>query len=70
MRSQLFARAAGFHANHFSVCVTEKSVEEADGVGTAADASEQIIGKTAFGLLDLRARFLSDDAMEVADMVG
>ncbi len=41
-------------------------MEQADGVGAAADAGHQRIRQTAFALEDLRARFAADDALKIA----
>ena len=45
--------------------IVEKGMEQADGVGAAADAGEQRIRQPALGLLHLRPDLLADDALEV-----
>ena len=41
-------------------------MEQADGVGAAADAGDQRVGQAAFGLQHLLARFAADDRLEIA----
>jgi hypothetical protein len=42
-------------------------VEQADGVRAAADRGDQQIGQAAGAGQHLRARFLADHALEIAD---
>ena len=46
--------------------VVQERMEQADGVGAAADAGHQRIGKTAFALQHLLAGFVADHRLEVA----
>ena len=46
--------------------VVEERVEQADGVGAAADAGHQRVGQAALGLLHLLAHLAADHALEVA----
>ena len=64
------AFAASFNTDDVYFFVVEEGVEEAHGVGAAADGSDERIGQTAFGLLHLGADFLADDALEIADHGG
>ena len=41
-------------------------MEQADGVGAAADAGDQRVGQAAFGFQHLFARFFADDRLKVA----
>ncbi len=61
------AAAASFDANHFHFRVAQKSVEEADGVGSAADAGEEMRGQALFHGENLLASFASDDGLKIAD---
>src|SRR5690606_35620903 len=49
------AVAGGFHADDLHGGVIQERVEQADGVGAAADAGDQAVGQTAFLLLQLGA---------------
>lgn len=64
------AFASGFDADHAEVGVIDEGVEEAHGIGAAADAGDEKLGEAAFFLEDLLAGFESDDAVEVADHHG
>ncbi|CAM5639734.1 hypothetical protein SAURM35S_06328 [Streptomyces aurantiogriseus] len=54
-------------ADEAHVRVRDEGVEEADGVGAAADAGDGGVGQPARALQDLAARLDADDAVEVAD---
>src|SRR5713226_4083392 len=61
------AAAAGFDANHFYIGVAQESVEEANGVRSAADASEEMRRQALFCGEDLLASFEADDGLKIAD---
>ena len=65
--TEFVAAAASFDTNHFYVGVAQKSVEETDSVGTAADAGEEMRGQALFGSEDLLAGFAADDGLKIAD---
>ena len=60
------AVAAGLDAVDRDVAVVEERMEQADGVGAAADAGDERVGQAAFGLEDLLARLAADHRLEVA----
>jgi hypothetical protein len=62
--------AACFHAHHANVGITTKFVEEADRIAAPSDAGDEEIRKAAFARPNLRARFASDDRLEVANHRG
>src|SRR5882762_11909684 len=66
MFAQCRAAATGLDSNEFDFLVFEKVVEDTDRVGSSADAGDDGVRKFALGLANLRARFASNDAMEVA----
>ena len=45
-------------------------MEQAHGIGAAADAGDQRIRQAAFGVLHLLARLAADDALEIAHHGG
>ncbi len=51
--AELAAAATRFNANEFDTGITEELVKEADGIRTAADASEKMSGQSLFGGEDL-----------------
>ncbi len=61
------AVAGRFDADDLHALVIEERVEQADGVGAAADAGDQRVGQAAFLLHDLLAHFVADHRLEVAD---
>ena len=63
------AIAGGFGADHFAG-VVEEGVEEAHGVAAAADAGDEQVGELAAFFHELRAGFVADDALEIADHLG
>ena len=63
----LDAVAGGLAADEAYVGVRDEGVEEADGVGAAADAGDGGVGQAAGALQDLAAGLDADDAVEVAD---
>jgi hypothetical protein len=64
------AVAGGFDAEHADVGVVVEGVEEAHGVGAAADAGDEGVGE-ASGFARGSGRALrADDALEVADDHG
>ena len=67
MLAESFAAASGFDADHFYCGVAEKSVEKANGVRSAANARDEMIGQTLFGEENLLARFFADDLLKIAD---
>ena len=71
--SALDAGAARFHADHSDFGIVQEGVKESDGVGAAADAGDKEIGQgvVVVELLgELRAGFVSDDALEFAHHFG
>jgi hypothetical protein len=62
MFGRIKAMPGGFHADHADIGIIEERVEQADGVGTAADRRDQQIGQAAFTLENLGARL---DALRV-----
>src|SRR5450432_2638785 len=64
--SQFTSAAASFNAHHFHGSIAEKGVEQADGVGTAANAGVEVGGKTAFGDENLFAGFAADHGLKIA----
>ena len=66
------AEPGGFDADHLHAGLVEEGVEQADGVGAAADAGDQRVGQPSLGLLHLRAHLFADHVLEVAhhDRVG
>ncbi len=62
--------AAGFDAVEFDGGVFDEGVEDARGVGAAADAGDDGIGETVEGVEALLAGFDADDGLEVADDHG
>ena len=60
------AVAGGLDAVDLDVGVVEEGMEEADGVGAAADAGDDGVGQAAFLLHDLLARLGADHRLEVA----
>ncbi|MFM1944508.1 MAG: hypothetical protein RI897_3490 [Verrucomicrobiota bacterium] len=64
------AFTAGFDADHGDGCILEEGVEEADGIGAAADAGDEEVGEAVFFFEDLGAGFVTDDALEVTDHNG
>ncbi len=61
------AVAGGLDADDLHAGIVEEGVEQADGVGAAADAGHQRVGQAAFLLQDLFAHFVADHRLEVAD---
>ena len=64
------AVAAGLEAVELHRGVIQETVEEADGVGTAADAGSHGVGQASGLGDDLLAGLLADDLVEVADHGG
>jgi hypothetical protein len=62
--------ASGFDADEADLGVIDKRVEESHGVGPAADAGDEKVGKAAFFLKNLLAGLEADDAVEVAHHHG
>gem|GEM_PF-2562505 len=67
MLAGLDAVAGRFDADDLHALVIEEGVEQAHGVGAAADAGDQRVGQAAFLGLQLVAGFLADHRLEVAD---
>ena len=63
----LDAVAGRFNADDFDAGVIQERVEQAHGIGTAADARHQAVGQTAFLGLQLGTGFLADHGLEVAN---
>jgi hypothetical protein len=61
------AMAGRLDADQAHALVGQERMEQADGVGTAADAGDHRVGKTSFDLEDLLAGFGPDHRLEVAD---
>ncbi|KAG1249701.1 hypothetical protein G6F65_019027 [Rhizopus arrhizus] len=59
--------APGFHAVQLDLGLTQKGVEEADGVGAAADAGDHHVGQPARLLQDLRSGLFADHLLELPD---
>src|SRR5258705_4821616 len=59
--------AARFAADQPHARVVEEPIEDADGVAAATDAGDDHVGQAPRLLEDLRARFASDDGLELAD---
>ncbi len=68
--AEFVAAAAGFDADHFYGFVFQKFVEQADGVGTAADAGKKMRGQAIFRSENLRAGFAADAGVEIAHHRG
>ena len=64
------AMAGRLDAEHPDVRIVEKRMEQADGVGAAADCRDQQVGQAADAVQHLGAGFLADHALEVADQLG
>ena len=63
----LFEAVPGrFDAVDFDAALVEEGMEQAHGIGAAADAGDQRIRQPAFGLLHLLARLAADDRLEIA----
>ncbi len=62
--------AAGFDADHADGGVLEEGVEEADGVGAAADAGDEEVWEALFAFEDLAAGLVADHPLEVTDHDG
>ena len=60
----------GFDAGHVHAGVVQERMEEAHGVGAAADAGDQQIRQAAFRFKALGARFRADDGLEIAHHHG
>ena len=60
------AVAGRFDAVDFDRAIVEERMEQAHGIGAAADAGDQRIRQAAFGGLHLLAGFAADDALEIA----
>ena len=54
MFAQHVPASARFHAQHFHACISQKCVEQPDGVRAAADAGHQQIRQAAFAFQNLR----------------
>ena len=63
----LDAVPGGLAADEADVRVRDEGVEEADGVGAAADAGDGRVGQPSGALQDLPAGLDADDPVEVAD---
>jgi hypothetical protein len=61
------AFAAGFNAKHFDGRVFEKWIKQANGVRTAADAGDKMVGQAFFFFENLAAGFVADNALEISD---
>src|SRR3546814_10687896 len=61
---QSFARR--FDADHLDLRIVQEGVEQADGVGAAADRRDQHVGQAAFQFQYLLARLPADDRLEIA----
>ena len=55
-----------FHAENLDLLIVEEGMEQAHGVGAAADGRNQAVGQTPFGLVHLLAGFPANDALEIA----
>ena len=62
----LEAVTARFHAEDLHALVVEERVEQAHGVGAAADAGDERVGQAALGLHHLLAHLPADHRLEVA----
>src|ERR1019366_8732984 len=60
MIAERFAAPPGLDSDEFNFLVFEEVVEDADGVRSSANASDDGSGKLAFSLKNLRAGFASD----------
>jgi len=60
------AEAGRFDAVDLDRTLIEEGVEQAHGVGAAADAGDQRIRQAAFRRLHLLARLTADDRLEIA----
>src|SRR6202042_1769126 len=65
--TEFSAAAARFDADHLDARVAQKSVEQADGVRTPADARVEMRGKTPLGGENLLASFAADHRLKIAD---
>ena len=59
-----------FDPNHFHLRITQKLMEQPDGVGPASDTSEKMRGQTLFRSEDLLARFAADDRLKITHHCG
>lgn len=60
----------GLAADEADALVGDEGVEEADGVGAAADAGDRRVREAPGALQELAAGLDADDAVEVADHRG
>src|SRR3990170_3933975 len=58
--------AGRFHAVDFDPALVEERMEQAHGIGAAANAGDQRIRQPVFGPLHLLARLTADDRLEIA----
>src|SRR6267142_9707 len=65
--AELAAASTGFDANHFHFRIAKEFVEEADGVRTAANASEEMGRQALFGGEDLFAGLAANDGLKIAN---
>ena len=70
MLSGLETVAGRLDADDAHLRVVQEGVEQAHGVGAAADAGDQAVGHAALGLDHLLARLVSDHRLEVAHHGG
>src|SRR5207249_1340443 len=70
MLAELAAASSGFDADQLYIRVAEKRVKQSDGIGAAADASEEMRRQTLLRRENLIASFAADDQMKVADHRG
>src|SRR5580704_17684642 len=68
--AKLATAAAGFNTDHSYGGVAQKLMEKADGVRTAADASEKMRRKAFFHGESLFAGLAADDRLKIADHRG
>ena len=58
--------ASSFNANDVDIFVVEEGMEQAHGVGAAADGCHKRVRQASFALQHLRLGFLADDRLEIA----
>ena len=67
MLAQTRAASSRFHAHQANAGVWKERMKNTDGIAAAADAGEHRVRQALLGLLDLRARFFTDDLVEFAN---
>src|SRR5882762_3426540 len=63
--AELRPAAAGFDADHFYIGIAQKSVEKADGVRAATDASEKMRRQALFRGENLLPSFAPNDGLKI-----